>query len=431
MRHASAVLGRLLAVGVIATAIAACDRRPGPDAALSGRAASSAPAPTSTTRPAPSAVAAKRPAPASPSANGAGAPPAPARCTRSVKLDLVAWQNALARARDATQKNALLTQLALGPVDSGAQLRRLDVEKAALAGDARTDRIVVARFHDAERKDSMRVQVLRAQGPKSWCVVESELSTDQDLAGHACLGGDRDDPPVSVATVHLLDATRDTLRVVTEEGRCDGCGRAGHYELAYYDASGYALRKIYTLALYDTTYSGCPFPPVEEELGSHELVGDFPRTIVATLETVCHKPGPGLPDEYKRACSPKIETIQSEYKDGTYVATVHSSRDGTEDSRLALADSNFRDARRGAGWGDRCLLHLKAGELEYARAACEHGLADKPADATRGALYYNLALVEQAAGDADAACRNLERSLIARPKNAFAREKARELACKP
>ncbi len=398
MRHASPVLRGLPVVVASAIAITACDHGPRPDSAP-GRASGSARPPGAAAAPGkPDAAAA---ASASARALAApGAPGAPTACARTIHRDLAAWRSELGRSHDAKRRNALLAELALDPVDAAAELVRLDVEKASLGGGPREDRIVVARFRVASPgSTSMRVQVLRAQGDNAWCVVKGDLSTDQDFAGHACLGGDRDDPPVSVATVHLIDATRDTLRVVTEEGHCDGCGRAGHYQLSYYDASGAALARLYTLVLYDASYSGCPWPPVKEEVGSHELLGDYPRTIVATRETVCRKPEPELPDEYRQACSPKVETIQNELEGGRYVAAVQSSRDGTADSRLALADSDFRDTRRGLEWGNRCLAHLKAGQLEFARAACERGLADKPADATRGALYYNLALVEAAASD--------------------------------
>lgn len=95
---------------------------------------------------------------------------------------------------------------------------------------------------------------------------------------------------------------------------------------------------------------------------------------------------------------------------------------------LAAEDKSFQDDKRGFGWGTRCHAHLKAGALPYARAACEKGLEAGPDNDTKGAILYNYALVELAAGDTLAACQKLSQSLAVRP-NASAQKKVAELNC--
>jgi hypothetical protein len=98
-------------------------------------------------------------------------------------------------------------------------------------------------------------------------------------------------------------------------------------------------------------------------------------------------------------------------------------------SELAPEDTTFVDERHGFGWGDRCFKHYKAGALAYARAACDKALESNPDAATRGAVLYNYALVEEASGDPVAACDKLARSQVVRD-NAAVKKKLEALACK-
>lgn len=85
---------------------------------------------------------------------------------------------------------------------------------------------------------------------------------------------------------------------------------------------------------------------------------------------------------------------------------------------LDASDVGFEDARRGSGWGDRCVTHLRAGALDAAEAACARGLAVAERASTRGALLYNLGRIAEARGDVAAARTAYERSLTERPGNA-------------
>ncbi len=84
---------------------------------------------------------------------------------------------------------------------------------------------------------------------------------------------------------------------------------------------------------------------------------------------------------------------------------------------LAPADAGFLDRRGGAGWGDRCFLHLQAGRLDWALAACERGLAASPLPKVKGALLYNLGMIAEKQGKHDSAILAFEQSLLARPGN--------------
>ncbi len=99
-------------------------------------------------------------------------------------------------------------------------------------------------------------------------------------------------------------------------------------------------------------------------------------------------------------------------------------------SELAPEDEAFVDERAGFGWGDRCYKHLKAGTLRYARAACQKGLEQGPEPKVRGAILYNLALVDESAGDKKAACEWLRQSLVVRPAVGAVQQKFDALECR-
>jgi hypothetical protein len=99
-------------------------------------------------------------------------------------------------------------------------------------------------------------------------------------------------------------------------------------------------------------------------------------------------------------------------------------------SELAPEDANFVDDRAGFHWGDRCYKHFKAGALPFARAACQKGLDAGPEPKVRGAILYNLALVDEAGGDPKAACEWLRQSLAVRPGVGAVQTKFDSLDCR-
>ena len=96
---------------------------------------------------------------------------------------------------------------------------------------------------------------------------------------------------------------------------------------------------------------------------------------------------------------------------------------------LAPEDRGYRDTQGGAGWGNRCFVHVRARRLENARAACQQGLAVNPSPAIEGAILYSLAVAEELAGDPRRACRLLGQSLDVRPGNGPTRAKHDALRC--
>ncbi|HEX6276494.1 MAG TPA: hypothetical protein VFZ53_25810 [Polyangiaceae bacterium] len=99
-------------------------------------------------------------------------------------------------------------------------------------------------------------------------------------------------------------------------------------------------------------------------------------------------------------------------------------------SELAPEDVSFVDDRAGFHWGDRCYKHFKAGALPFARAACQKGLDAGPEPKVRGAILYNLALVDEASGDGKAACEWLRQSLAVRPGVGAVQSKFDALDCR-
>lgn len=94
-----------------------------------------------------------------------------------------------------------------------------------------------------------------------------------------------------------------------------------------------------------------------------------------------------------------------------------------KESSLAPEDAGFVDSRGGFEWGNRCFLHVRAGRIANARAACNKGLAMSPEPDIRGAILFNLALAEEADGDVAAACSYLESSLLSRDSGPVRRKK--------
>lgn len=84
-------------------------------------------------------------------------------------------------------------------------------------------------------------------------------------------------------------------------------------------------------------------------------------------------------------------------------------------ARLAPEDEGYKDST-GAGWSDRCWKHINAGRLDWAKAACERGIAIGPSNEfAHGALWYNLGLIAEKQGDRAEARRCYEKSLEVRP----------------
>lgn len=95
---------------------------------------------------------------------------------------------------------------------------------------------------------------------------------------------------------------------------------------------------------------------------------------------------------------------------------------------LAPEDVSGADRRTAADWGNRCFLHIQAGAQRSARAACDRGLAQESPPNIRGAILYNMGLVEEKDGNVSAACSAYRKSLEIRP-NPVVSGKYRELGC--
>ncbi len=110
-------------------------------------------------------------------------------------------------------------------------------------------------------------------------------------------------------------------------------------------------------------------------------------------------------------------------------AEVAAAPEPEKEATLAPEDVGFVDRQGGAGWGNRCFLHVKAGRVPQARAACRAGLDMNPTAFVEGAIRYSLASAELLAGDRDAACDHLDASLAARPDDVATTARHRQLGC--
>jgi serine/threonine-protein kinase len=84
---------------------------------------------------------------------------------------------------------------------------------------------------------------------------------------------------------------------------------------------------------------------------------------------------------------------------------------------LDLADAPFAAQRNASKLGDACFNHWKAARYDAGRAACYQALEFAESDRVRGALYYNLCLIEQAEARLDGARWYCRKSLEVRPDN--------------
>jgi hypothetical protein len=92
---------------------------------------------------------------------------------------------------------------------------------------------------------------------------------------------------------------------------------------------------------------------------------------------------------------------------------------------LDATDASFGGSAR--EWGDRCVLHLRAGRLDAAEAACFAGLAEGGSDRTRGALTYNLGRIEEEREAPERALDYYRRSDRLRPDHPEVRARIGEL----
>jgi hypothetical protein len=83
---------------------------------------------------------------------------------------------------------------------------------------------------------------------------------------------------------------------------------------------------------------------------------------------------------------------------------------------LAPDDAAFVDTRGGRGWADRCWMHIRSGQLGWAKAECDKAMDMTPASPMPlASLLYNEGLIEQKLGNKEAARSYYQRSLALRP----------------
>jgi tetratricopeptide (TPR) repeat protein len=86
--------------------------------------------------------------------------------------------------------------------------------------------------------------------------------------------------------------------------------------------------------------------------------------------------------------------------------------------------ANFRLA---AAWSGRGYALMHAGDIKGARRDVTYALEHTQTDSARGAIWYNLALLEEKAGGKTAALEAINKSLRYRPQNKAARPKQKSL----
>lgn len=231
------------------------------------------------------------------------------------------WVAALHGA-NAQRRRELLASLELEDVPAGATLDDAAIVSLALVSDEERDRLVTLRFSSNEdgEVDHVRARALLAAGDERWCKIHPALSDDQPSELRACLGSEPNAAPITLRPVHLLDARRHALELTRQYGECKGCGRSGTVELSYWVPWEHELVKVFQHTLYHATYSGCPFPPVKEQVGSVRLDGRFPKIIVAEHEIRCTPPAPGLPERYREACTAEKRIVRHTWVGEAYAA---------------------------------------------------------------------------------------------------------------
>ncbi len=165
-----------------------------------------------------------------------------------------------------------------------------------------------------------------------------------------------------------------------------------------------------------------PVSNLREECDASGLPSRQTSSFVAFLPTAlsllvaCSK-APS-PTAAQATASPSSSAIAAAPAPST--PAVAAASDGTDPRSPSLApdDATFIDARKGRGWGDRCVTELRAGRFGWARAACDRGLALPDLDPkVRPQLLYNEGLIAKATGDLAAARTDFAQSLALRAPN--------------
>lgn len=248
---------------------------------------------------------------------------------RRVRVDLDSWTAAFEARPGRGAEDVLLGRLALAPVPDpqssapapvcGAgqepELTSIDVIPVDLTDAVPLDRVVRVRYetcgypgHDGKPLLSQRVQVLRPLDDGTWCAMGSDLSLDQPAWELPCAAPQ----PRELAFENVVDPVRKSIKVVDRTGACDDSGNWAQQKVAYWDASGRKLDRIFTAGTFELDG-----PAARER--TVQLEGEFPRRIVVTERERCLADEDSmLPSPDCAQDTPSTETFS--WKAGTYRA---------------------------------------------------------------------------------------------------------------
>ena len=166
-----------------------------------------------------------------------------------------------------------------------------------------------------------------------YCRVAHDLDIDQDSTNTACLPGPGPGPehetPRAIFPQKLIDESVDTLLVSSQEGHCDGIGRAAHWTVGFHHLIDGRLERVFERVVYDASYSS-PIPPTREESVEIVPTGSYPK-VLDVLERVecpdhrehCSDSDPDACEEDERffdpACRPSEERSYYQFDGKTYV----------------------------------------------------------------------------------------------------------------
>jgi hypothetical protein len=248
-------------------------------------------------------------------------------CPARLEVDPNRWKEALLKAAPGSKEQAdLLEQLGLRkvPVEDVAPdvecaeqpaVRRVDLVPASMTGGK--EMIVHVRFEmcaDEAQSHfwSQRIAVLKALPGGGYCKLGGEDPSIDAPASDVC--GGPDGAPRELKLVRLTNRRRDTLELRDRVDECPGAVHSEIEQVAYLDARGDQLVKVFELKTHEASSEGPEEPARTVERAVKPVGRGFPRKLEVTEEVSCPEA------ESDASCAPVHRAAVYALRDGKYVA---------------------------------------------------------------------------------------------------------------
>jgi hypothetical protein len=248
-------------------------------------------------------------------------------CPAKLDIDPGQWKEALLKAAPGSKEQAdLVEQLGLPkvPAEDAAPdaecadqpaVRGIDLVPASLTGGK--DLIVHLRFELCADEGqshfwSQRIAVLKALPGGGYCKLGGEDPSIDAPASDVCGGPDR--APRQLKLVRLTSRRHDTLELDDRVDECPGAVHSVVEQVAYLDARGDQLVKVFELKTREASSEGPEEPARAVERAVKPVGRGFPRKLEVIEEVSCPEAEPN------GSCAPTRRAAVYALRNGKYVA---------------------------------------------------------------------------------------------------------------